>query len=69
MIKGMKNMKKYEEGQACPACHLGRLRMIGGDIKKGEQGHTVETYFECGDCSEKFLDEKSFPKDAILKKA
>jgi hypothetical protein len=69
MLKGMRKMMNYKEGQGCPACKVGKLKMIGGDINKKEKGHVVETYLECGECSEKFLDEKQFSKGAILKKA
>ena len=68
MIKGMKKMQEYKEGQNCPACDVGKLKMIGGDIEKRGKGHLVSIFLECISCTEKFLDEKRVPRGALLKK-
>lgn len=60
MLKGTKRMAimTYTEGQTCPACHSGKLKMIGGSAKECGGVEIVEIQLECSSCSAKFLDEK-----------
>jgi len=61
-------MIEYKEGQNCPACNTGQLKMIGGDMQTIKKVHVVESQFECWHCREKFIDEKRYKHGALLKK-
>lgn len=62
-------MRDYKEGQGCPACNVGRLKIIGGNMETKGKYHVSSLQLECPRCTEKFLDEKKRDKSKVMQKA